>query len=568
MRYLEQIERMATARADVCAVRVSTGEQLSYAELWRASEALASYIAERVAPGAPVVVYGNKHPLMVASFLACMKAGCPYVPVDCFSVPASRAASIVEQIAAALPDDAAAAGPLMLAIEEFPQTEALPAARLVDRAALEGAVRVGGASSRARWIAGEDLAYILFTSGSTGAPKGVEVTASCFDNFCAWDLELAAGALGSADAIPTLLGANETTPSPFGAFGATLLGVNETTPSPNRENETTPSPNCAAVWVDQAPFSFDLSVFELVGALASGGTLFSLAHATQQSMAHQLEALAASRAGVWVSTPSFAELCLAAPEFSDALMPDLRLFLFCGETLPNATAARLLERFPAARVLNTYGPTESTVAVTSVEVTCELAAADTPLPVGAPRRGTRIRIVDETGADCAPGVFGEVIIEGDTVARGYFNRPDLTERSFGATELDGEPCRTYRTGDEGMLDAAGMLHYRGRLDLQIKLNGFRIELGEIEEHLRRLPAVAAAAVVPAQRDGKISHLVAHVVSAEALTESPFRAGLALKEQLKATLPHYMIPKKIVFAEALPMTGNGKVDRRALAAQGR
>lgn len=594
MRYLEQIERMAAARADVCAVRVSTGEQLSYAELWRASEALASYIAERVAPGTPVVVYGNKHPLMVASFLACMKAGCPYVPVDCFSVPASRAASIVEQIAAALPTDAAAAGPLMLAIEEFPKPEALPAARLVGRTALEEAARAGGASSRARWIAGEDLAYILFTSGSTGSPKGVEVTASCFDNFCAWDLELAAGALGSADAIPTLLGDGESTPSPSGV-GAEGSGAgggaspaaasasgsgsssNETTPSPSGVgrpgallllDETTPSPNCAAVWVDQAPFSFDLSVFELAGALASGGTLFSLAHATQQSMAHQLEALAASRAGVWVSTPSFAELCLAVPEFSDTLMPDLRLFLFCGETLPNATAARLLERFPAARQLNTYGPTESTVAVTSVEVTRELAAADAPLPVGAPRRGTRIRIVDETGADCAPGTFGEVIIEGDTVARGYFNRPDLTERAFGAAELGGEPCRTYRTGDEGMLDAAGMLHYRGRLDLQIKLNGFRIELGEIEEHLRRLPAVAAAAVVPAQRDGKISHLVAHVVSAEALTESPFRAGLALKEQLKATLPHYMIPKKIVFAEALPMTGNGKVDRRALAAQGR
>lgn len=575
MRYLEQIERMAAARADACAVQVSTGEQLSYAELWRASEALASYIAERVAPGTPVVVYGNKHPLMVASFLACMKAGCPYVPVDCFSVPASRAASIVEQIAVALPADAAAAGPLMLAIEEFPQPEALPAARLVGRAALEDAVRAGGVSSRARWIAGEDLAYILFTSGSTGSPKGVEVTASCFDNFCAWDLELAAGALGSADVIPALLDADETTPSPFGdgnpaasSASGSGFGANETTPSPSDTNETTPSPNCAMVWVDQAPFSFDLSVFELAGALASGGTLFSLAHATQQSMAHQLEALAASRAGVWVSTPSFAELCLAAPEFSDALMPDLRLFLFCGETLPNATAARLLERFAAARVLNTYGPTESTVAVTSVEVTRELAAADAPLPVGAPRRGTRIRIVDETGADCAPGTFGEVIIEGDTVARGYFNRPDLTERAFGAAELGGEPCRTYRTGDEGMLDAAGMLHYRGRLDLQIKLNGFRIELGEIEEHLRRLPAVAAAAVVPAQRDGKIAHLVAHVVSAEPLTESPFRAGLAIKEQLKATLPHYMIPKKIVFAEALPMTGNGKVDRRALAAQGR
>lgn len=562
MRYLERIEWAAGVYADACAVQVSTGERLTYAELWRASEALASYIAAHVAPGTPVVVYGNKHPLMVTSFLACMKAGCPYVPVDCFSVPSSRAASIVEQIAAALPADAAS--PLVCAVEEFPQPELLSAARLVDRAALEDAACADGASDRARWIAGEDLAYVLFTSGSTGAPKGVEVTASCFDNFCAWDLELAAGALGSraADGTADDIAVSDGSPaaplvSGSGSAGAASSPLDAALPAP------TP-----AVWIDQAPFSFDLSVFELAGALASGGTLFSLAHATQQSMAEQLEALAASRAGVWVSTPSFAELCLAAPEFSDTLMPSLRLFLFCGETLPNATAARLLERFGAARVLNTYGPTESTVAVTSVEVTPELAAADAPLPVGAPRRGTRVRIVDAAGADCAPGAFGEVIIEGDTVARGYFNRPDLTERAFGAAELDGRSCRTYRTGDEGALDAVGMLHYRGRLDLQVKLNGFRIELGEIEEHLRRLPAVAAAAVVPAERDGKISHLVAHVVSAEPLTESPFRTGLALKEQLKATLPHYMIPKKIVFAEALPMTGNGKVDRRALAAQGR
>ena len=108
-----------------------------------------------------------------------------------------------------------------------------------------------------------------------------------------------------------------------------------------------------------------------------------------------------------------------------------------------------------------------------------------------------------------------------------------------------------------------MLHFRGRLDLQVKLNGFRIELGEIEEHIRRLPDVAAVAVVAEQRDGRVAHLVAHVVPADPLAQTPFRAGLALKEQLRRTLPHYMIPKKIAICEALPLTGNGKVDRRAL-----
>ena len=120
-----------------------------------------------------------------------------------------------------------------------------------------------------------------------------------------------------------------------------------------------------AVWIDQAPFSFDLSVFELAGALATSGTLFSLEHDTQQDMEALLASLAESGAAVWVSTPSFADLCLVNAGFSQEMMPNLRLFLFCGETLANSTAAHLLERFPRARVLNTYGPTESTVAVTS-----------------------------------------------------------------------------------------------------------------------------------------------------------------------------------------------------------
>ena len=110
-----------------------------------------------------------------------------------------------------------------------------------------------------------------------------------------------------------------------------------------------------------------------------------------------------------------------------------------------------------------------------------------------------------------------------------------------------------------------MLHYRGRLDLQVKLNGFRIELGEIEQHLRRLSQVTSAAVVPVMHGDKVAHLVAHLVVEGELGASEFRAGLAMKEALKETLPHYMVPKKIMFHSSLPMTGNGKVDRRALAA---
>lgn len=539
MRYLDSIEKTAREHPGLLALRVSTGECLTYGELWSASDALARAVAARVEPGAPVIVYGNKDPLMLIGFLACMKAGCPYVPVDCSSVPDERLSCIAGQISSGRPV------PLVLATVEFPRVDGMPRLEVIVRSELErviGAVSdslderaPGSHAGGDRWISGEDVAYILFTSGSTGAPKGVEVTAACFDNFCSWDIELARP-VASARHVD----------GGSGCAGAAGGGV----------------------WLDQAPFSFDLSVFELAGALAMGGSLFSLASETQKSMAAQMEALSSSGTSVWVSTPSYAEMCMANVEFRQGLLPDLRLFIFCGETLPNSLAARLLERFPDARVLNTYGPTESTVAVTSVEVTTGMAESEAPLPVGAPRPGTRIRIIDGEGMDCPAGQFGEVVIEGDTVALGYYRRPDLTARAFGGAELGGSKVRSYRTGDEGCLDESGCLHFRGRLDLQVKLNGYRIELGEIEEHLRRLPEIAAAAVVAETRDGKVSHLVAHVVPAGSLPQAPFRAGLALKDRLKRALPHYMVPKKVVFREALPMTGNGKVDRRALASSDR
>lgn len=513
MRYLELIQETALQAPETVAVVTSEGRTMTYGELWCASESLAAWLDASAAAQAPVMVYGNKEPLMVACFLACMKSGHPYVPIDCHSVPADRVASIASQLAGKAPG-------VVLSPVPFPMNEDMPELIVAERPELERMAVQGAASRRSHWICGEDLAYILFTSGSTGAPKGVEVTASCFDNFCSWDRELS---------------------------GEFRRGMR---------------------WLDQAPFSFDLSVFELAGALSTGGCLFSLTHATQQSMSSMMCALESSGVGVWVSTPSFAEMCLASTGFDGSMLPGLSLFLFCGETLPNEVASRLLERFPAAELLNTYGPTESTVAVTAVRITPELAALPAPLPVGAPRPGTRIRVVGEADVEVPRGHAGEIVIEGDTVARGYYGRPDLTGRAFGTARGERGAVRTYRTGDEGFIDDDGLLHYRGRLDLQVKLNGFRIELGEIEVALRSQPGISAAAVVPVERDGRISHLAAFVVPSHALDQSVFREGLAVKERLKASLPHYMIPKKIVFMDELPLTGNGKLDRKALAAAAR
>lgn len=533
MEYLEKIVQHAQEVPDRPAVVADDGRSLTYGELQEVSEAIAASIALwetdcNLDPQVPIVVYGHKNPLMVAVFVGCLKSGHPYVPIDMYSVPLERALGIVGQIGSTIvfdlsQDDAteACAGGSAL-------RDALGDAdvKVVDFDEVKSIVEAGspGVSDPIRWVSGEDLAYILFTSGSTGTPKGVQVTSDCFDNFCRWAMTLGADA----------------------------------------------APRDEAVFLNQAPFSFDLSVFELAQSLYGGGTLYCLTKASQDDARLMLENLADSHATIWVSTPSFSEVCLANPEFCQDLMPECKVFLFCGEPFRNATAARLQERFPESVIINTYGPTESTVAVTATEITPEMTASPDLLHCGTPRVGTRIVIErkadDGSFVKVPQGELGEIVIEGDTVAKGYFNRDDLTEKVFGETELDGKTVRTYRTGDEGFLDENGNLHCRGRIDLQVKLNGYRIELGEIEQVLASLPEVKEAAVIMVTKENGAAHLEAHVVSAVERTESDFRESQALRNKLKETLPHYMIPKKAVFHEALPMTPNGKLDRKALAAK--
>ena len=152
------------------------------------------------------------------------------------------------------------------------------------------------------------------------------------------------------------------------------------------------------------------------------------------------------------------------------------------------------------------------------------------------------------------------MIAGGTVASGYYRRPDLTEAVFGKTEVSSIPF--YRTGDEGYLDESGMLHYLGRLDLQVKVNGYRIELEEIEETLKKTDQVLFACVVPVERRGSNVALAAHVVVKKGVVEDRQTSKL-LKEKLKETLPAYMIPRTVVYHDELPMNANGKIDRKAL-----
>ncbi|RDU22267.1 D-alanine--poly(phosphoribitol) ligase subunit 1 [Anaerosacchariphilus polymeriproducens] len=477
---------------------------LTYEELETKSNHLASYLKQEFGcDNTPIVVFGHKSPFMLICFLACVKSGHSYCPID-ISTPKPRVESILHTIE----------NPIVLAVEELECN--INDIKVVNRITIEKVIdsKMNEITEECR-VAGEDIFYIIFTSGSTGQPKGVQITANCLNHYLEWSIHLG----------------------------------NDYDKKKGK------------VFLNQAPFSFDLSVMDLYTSFACGGTLWCLNKETQVSYAKLMESLGQSQVSVWVSTPSFADICLTDNKFNQDLMPDLELFLFCGEILTNQTVKRLKERFPKAIIVNTYGPTESTVAVTEVIVTEELNEAESPLPVGRSRTGTWIEIRKPDGTLAQENEKGEIILIGDTVSCGYYRKPDLTEKAFFKCNKNGVEYRGYRTGDKGYLKQ-GMLYYCGRIDLQIKLHGYRIELEDIEWNMQKLSDISNVVVLPNEKDGKVKSLTAFV-SYRKEVDQPFKVSQQIKKQLKEFLPDYMIPKKIIFLDQIPLTNNGKADRKAL-----
>lgn len=365
------------------------------------------------------------------------------------------------------------------------------------------------------WVQPEDTCYMIFTSGSTGKPKGVPINLRNLENMFA----------SAKDICST------------GDGGVCLNSVS---------------------------YSFDLSVIAVWVAVGLGMTLYTIDKKTTENFKEMFEALKLSGVTLWVTTPSYAEVCVMSDDFNESLMPEVRKFFFCGEILTNKLAGSLIERFPKAKVLNTYGPTEATVFVTSVEITAELAASPEPLPVGRFFDTITPRIVDEEGNVTADGDKGQLQLIGDSVSVGYFGRPDLNEKSFFDVELNGKTMHGYNTGDICYMSGP-MLHYCGRNDLQIKLNGFRIEIEDIEKNLMKLPSVKRAAVCPVYADGKVESLVAFILPEGESDLPKLKRINAMKSELGRLVPSYMIPRKFVLKDSLPTNANGKVDKKALLA---
>lgn len=312
------------------------------------------------------------------------------------------------------------------------------------------------------------------------------------------------------------------------------------------------------VFLNQAPFSFDLSVMDFYPALQSGGTIHTLEKEVSNKPKLLFENLSHSSIQIWTSTPSFVQMCFPNPDFDQKMLPELELFLFCGEVLPLAVAKELKERFPRARIFNTYGPTEATVAVTSIEITEELLTKEKALPVGYPKSDMRVFVLDELDNPLPEGEKGELILAGPSVSKGYLGEPQLTEKAFGM--ING--MNVYRTGDAGFIQD-GVVYCQGRMDYQIKLHGYRMELEEIEFHLNQSEYIKNAIIIPYAPNEEIEYLIAAVVPEDHDFDKEFKLTAAIRKDLALRLPAYMIPRKFTYHSSIPMTINGKADRKKM-----
>lgn len=467
------------------------GETVTYRELNSRANQLARRLAALgVSSTNTVGVCLERSFDMVVAVLAVWKAGGNYVPLDP-DYPRERLRFMLEDSGAVI---VVTTGPLFDRLFE-PGTRALCLdieRHRIDQEAPQNLPRAAAA---------EDLAYVLYTSGSTGLPKGVEITHRALMNFL-WAMRQRPGC-GPHDVV----------------LAVTTL-------------------------------SFDIAGLELYLPLMVGGRVEIASRAVATDGAQLRDRLEAVGATIMQATPATWRLLLAV---GWAGRPSLTA-LCGGEAFPPDLAAQLLAR--TRRVWNMYGPTETTIWST----VSQLETGEQDITIGRPIANTAVYILDERQAPVPVGVPGELYIGGQGVARGYRNRPDLTAERFMPDPFARDPlARMYRTGDRARFLADGRIVHLGRLDHQVKIRGFRIELGEIEAVFGRHPAVRQVVVVAREDEAGEKYLAAYVVRVQGQTVEVHE----LHQWAKVSLPDYMIPAAYVFLEALPLTANNKVDVRAL-----
>ncbi|WP_406128545.1 amino acid adenylation domain-containing protein [Streptomyces canus] len=501
----ELFEAQVGRTPDALAV-VADGESVTYAELDARANRLAHYLADQGVDRESLVgLCLPRSTEMIAAILAVWKAGAAYVPLDP-EYPADRLAYMLTDSRASV----------LVGTGEV--LDELPVARIrtvdLDDPLVVGALAGQSAQAPQRALKKDELAYVMYTSGSTGRPKGVAVTQGGLANYVAW----------AADAYAM----------EEGGGGAAL----------------------------HSSLAFDLTVTSVVVPLVSGSAVVvseaggaeGLAELVRESAEFGLVKVVPGH------LPLLAEL-LTAGESSGAA----RRLIVGGEALRGVDVRGWLDRVPGSVVVNEYGPTETVVGCCVFEVAAG-DTADEVVPIGRPIANMRLYVLDERLRPSPAGVAGEVYIAGDQLARGYVGRAGLTAERFVACPFEAG-ARMYRSGDVGRWTADGQLVFLGRADEQVKVRGFRVEPGEVGAVAAGHARVAQAAVVAREDVPGDTRLVAYVVPESAADGAVDADGLttSVTEFVAARLPEHMVPSAVVVLDALPVTANGKLDRKSLPA---
>ncbi|MGI9002308.1 MAG: amino acid adenylation domain-containing protein [Pseudonocardia sp.] len=513
--------RSAERRPDALAVALH-GERLTYADLEQHSNRLAAMLVEQgCAPGDRVALLTQKSPRAAVAMLAALKARCPYVPVDVDS-PAPRVAHIMRaaepRILLATPDAASL-------LEGILAERALPPGTLVgsltpeavqgegvetafderDAEALDAAPSVERAQP-------EEAAHILFTSGSTGIPKGVVITHRNVTTFVEWALR---------------------------HFGT-------------RETDRISG---------HPPLHFDLSTFDPYATYAAGAELHMVPASASLSPRGLAEFIRAGALTQWFSVPSVLTYLAKFDAVTQDDFPALERLLWCGKVLPTPVLAHWMRRLPHARFTNLYGPTEATIASSFFDVPGVPEDERRPVPIGTACDDEELLVLDEQLGPVPAGEIGELFIGGAGLSPGYWRDAERTGAVFVADPRPGrDGGRIYRTGDLARMDGDGVVHFLGRTDSQIKSRGYRIELGEIETVLETVEGLRECAVVGVDTGGFEGTAIC---CAYASVDGKQLEAPELRSALAEQLPTYMLPSRWIELDALPKNVNGKIDRPAL-----
>jgi len=473
---------------------VSSSDHLSYAELDDYASRLGHYLRQcGVGPDQQVGICLERSVDMAVALLAVLKAGGSYLPLDP-QHPAERIAGVIDD-----------AHPVLIV------TTARLRARLPSRDVplllvdSDRSTWIDSAAIRTPVSGSGNLAYLVYTSGSTGEPKGVMIEHRAIVNQLIWRAR--AFGLGPGDRV-----------------------------------------------LQKAPLGFDVSVWELFCPLICGATVVMLEPGAQRDPRRLSAAIGDERITLVSFAPSMLQWLVDEGELEG--WSAMRLVAVGGETLLPALVEKVFERLgDGVTVVNLYGPTEATI----VSTWWRCRRGDAVVPIGRPIANTQVYLLDANMNLASAGVAAELFIGGVGLARGYFKRPDLTEERFVPNPFrPGE--RIYRTGDFARWRQDGTLEYLGRLDDQVKIRGNYLELGEVEAALQTHESVERALVLPRPDGAGVPQLVAYVVGKRD-QRPPARAEL--RAHLAKVLPDYMIPSAFVTIDAIPLASNGKVDRKAL-----